>query len=299
MEETLTVKKEVWRGLVIPALALGTALGSAVAGSLLTGPGSGALTVSVEQTSALASGFLGSTGTLIPLGFAFAAGMVSAVNPCGFSMLPAYLGIYLGADSKGGDAGATRSALGRALLVGGAVTAGFVSLFAVAGVALGAGAHFLVTSFPWIGLGVGVALALAGAWLLSGRTLYSALGERLAAQVGDPGQRGIRGYFLFGLSYGTASLSCTLPIFLIVVGGSLAVADLLPAIGQFVLYGLGMGVVIIALTLSMALFKASFLKVLRRALPYIQTVSAVLLLAAGGYIVYYWLTQGGLLAAFA
>ena len=33
---------------------------------------------------------------LIPLGYAFGAGMVSTVNPCGFAMLPAYLGLYLG-----------------------------------------------------------------------------------------------------------------------------------------------------------------------------------------------------------
>ncbi len=29
---------------------------------------------------------------IIPLGYAFGAGMVSTVNPCGFAMLPAYLG---------------------------------------------------------------------------------------------------------------------------------------------------------------------------------------------------------------
>ena len=33
---------------------------------------------------------------IIPLGYAFGAGMVSTVNPCGFAMLPAYLGLYLG-----------------------------------------------------------------------------------------------------------------------------------------------------------------------------------------------------------
>src|SRR5437867_1141881 len=35
--------------------------------------------------------------TLIPLGWAFAAGMVASVNPCGFFMLPAYLSYQLGA----------------------------------------------------------------------------------------------------------------------------------------------------------------------------------------------------------
>ena len=30
---------------------------------------------------------------IIPLGYAFGAGMVSTGNPCGFAMLPAYLGV--------------------------------------------------------------------------------------------------------------------------------------------------------------------------------------------------------------
>jgi hypothetical protein len=36
---------------------------------------------------------------------------------------------------------------------------------------------------------------------------------------------------------------------------------------------------------------------IRRGLPYVQTVSAILLMLAGAYIVYYWLTLGGLLEA--
>ena len=32
---------------------------------------------------------------LIPLRYAFGAGTVSAVNPCGFAMLPTYLGLLL------------------------------------------------------------------------------------------------------------------------------------------------------------------------------------------------------------
>lgn len=33
----------------------------------------------------------------LPMGYAFGAGMVSTVNPCGFAMLPAYLSLYMGA----------------------------------------------------------------------------------------------------------------------------------------------------------------------------------------------------------
>jgi hypothetical protein len=56
-----------------------------------------------------------------------------------------------------------------------------------------------------------------------------------------------------------------------------------------------MGVVIIVLTLAIALFKGAMVGVLRRALPYVQPLSAGLMIIAGAYIVFYWLTIGGLL----
>ena len=142
---------------------------------------------------------------------------------------------------------------------------------------------------------MGALLVLAGAWSLSGGDLYSALGERIAAHTDDPRRLGVRSYFLFGISYATASLSCTLPIFLTVVGTSLAATTVLSSLSQFVLYALGMAIVIAALTLSIAVFKAAFVRQLQRLATVVGSLGGILLLLAGSYLVYYWLTQGGLL----
>jgi len=290
-----------FRSIVLPVGATLLVLAVAIIGSVITGTTTSVVTEEVEGASSSAGGILQDISLLLPLGFAFSAGMVSAVNPCGFTMLPAYLGLYLGTSD---DAAATSRAntaagqLRQALIVGLSVTAGFVLLFAVVGLSIGSGARFLVDYFPWIGLSIGVLLAIAGGWLIRGGTLYSALGERLAARIGDPKRSDVRGYFMFGLSYGTASLSCTLPIFIAVIGGSIAIADFLPSVWQFALYGLGMGSVILALTLSLAVFKTALLVWLRNAMAYLQPASAVSMLAAGGFIVYYWLTFGQLLDDF-
>ena len=290
-----------FRTIILPVGATLLVLAVAIIGGVITGTTASAVTLEVEGASSSAGGILSDISLLLPLGFAFSAGMVSAVNPCGFTMLPAYLGLYLGtsddaaAASKAGEAAGQ---LRQALIVGLSMTAGFILLFAVVGISIKSGARFLVDYFPWIGLSIGVLLTVAGGWLIRGGTLYSALGERLAARIGDPTRTDVRGYFLFGLSYGTASLSCTLPIFITVIGGSIAIADFLPSVWQFVLYGLGMGSVILVLTLSLAVFKAALLVWLRKAMAYIQPVSAVMMLAAGGFIVYYWLTFGQLLDDF-
>ena len=226
--------------------------------------------------------------------FAFAAGMASAVNPCGFAMLPAYLGLYLRANNEEAESPNIALLFGRAVLIGSVVTVGFIVLFGVAGTAIGLGASVLVDALPWTGLFVGILLVSAGAWIVAGGKLYSGLAARAASHIGEGNEVGVKGYFLFGLSYGVASLGCTLPIFLAVLGVNTAGVGLLESAGQFLLYALGMGSVIMALTLGMAFFKGAVVKGLRKALPYVQPIGAGLMIVAGVYIIFYWLTLGGL-----
>ncbi len=277
------------RSYLLPALATGAALAAAVVGAALTGEGSttGGLNGIIERLSGDSSSYL---GDIAPLGFSFAAGMVATVNPCGFAMLPAYLGLYLGS-SEGRREDPIRS-LSRALLVGAVVTSAFILLFGVAGIIIAKGTQAIVDIIPWLGLAIGVLIAIVGSWLLGGGKLYTSLPGRVAARMGNPGQVSVKGYFLFGLSYAVASLSCALPIFLVVVVSSQAVSGFWVAVGEFFLYGLGMGLVIMVLTIGMALFKGAVVSAFRKMLPYMQPVSAVVMILAGSYIVYYWLTIG-------
>lgn len=277
------------RRRAVALLAIVSVLTVAVAGAILTS-GAGWLNVVVDRVAGESGGFVGG---LLPLGFAFGAGMASAFNPCGFPLLPTYLGLFLAEGDPDAHPGVA-SRFARALAVGGTVTVGFVLLFTAAGVTIGVGARVLVDWLPWIALGLGVALVLAGGYLIAGGSIYSALPERLAARVGA-GDRGVRGYILFGLAYGLASLSCTLPIFLAVVGAAITTATAWASLGALMLYGLGMGTVIITLTIGAALFKAALAVRLRRIGRSVNTIASVALLAAGAYIVYYWLTFGGLL----
>ncbi len=297
MREMTSDNSGLARGVLVPALvAVGAIAVAVLAALLIRGDGEiDDVNLFVESLSGNSASFLSGLGVVAPLGFAFGAGVAAAFNPCGFAMLPAYMGLYLGVGSNEEKASFV-SQLGRALLVGVSVTAGFVLLFAIAGSIIGLGARSVVGSIlPWLGLGIGILLVLAGAWLLRGGELYTALAQQAANKLGNPGSANVRGYFLFGLSYGIASLSCTLPIFLAVIGSSFAASDILTSFSQFVLYALGMGVVILALTLSMALFKGAMLGGMRKVMPYVHPIGTWLMIIAGTYIVFYWLTLGGLL----
>ena len=286
------------RGTLLPVLVGSLAMAVAVIGAIVVGNDSGIDGVNslVESLSGNSSSFFGGLGILAPLGFAFAAGVAAAFNPCGFAMLPAYMGLYMGSNDEPDRQGRVFKNLGKALVVGGAVTGGFVVLFGFAGTLIAVGARSAVADIlPWVGLTIGVVLTITGTWLLGGGKLYTAIAQRAAGHLGDPSQTNVRGYFLFGLSYGTASLSCTLPIFLAVIGTTFAVSSIATSLGQFVLYAMGMGFVIMGLTIGMALFKGAMVGALRKALPYLQPVGTWMMILAGSYIVFYWLTIGELL----
>jgi len=271
------------------------ALAVAILAALLTEQASGGLTGGLESISSRSGTLLGGLGSTLPLGYAFAAGMVAAVNPCGLALLPAYLGLYLR------DTGTSQSRTGhgfvRAIKVSAAITVGFVLLFGVAGVVLSAATSVIVEYIPWLGLAVGVLLVVVGGRMLGGAGLHTTLGGSLADRVsGGTRVPGVRGFIAYGVAYGAASLSCTLPIFITVVASALTVTGFFSGVIQFILYSAGMGLVMTLLTLSTAFFKYAAIRKMSRLYPYIQTISAVLMLLAGTYIVYYWLTLGGLLA---
>ncbi len=286
----------IMRSIVLPVVVATIALVTAFVGAVIIGSDNGidGVNVFVERLSGDSSSWLGGLVGASAL-FALAAGMASAVNPCGFAMLPAYLGMYLGDKEDEQKAVQPVKHLARALLVGLTVTAGFVVLFGVVGAIIGLGANFIGDLLQWLGLVIGIGLAIVGAWMVGGGKLYTGSAAQAASHMGNPAQVSMKGYFIFGISYGTASLSCTLPIFLAVVGISVAGAKASSVLSDFLLFALGMGLVIIALTLGMAFFKSAMVGALRKALPYIQPVGAWLMVIAGMYIVFYWLTIGGLL----
>jgi len=165
-------------------------------------------------------------------------------------------------------------------------------LFGTVGLLITAGGRVVIDLFPYAGLGVGIAVALLGLFLLVSRRH---LGLTVLSRVSGPQTiRGPWSFFLFGIAYGLCSLSCTLPIFLVVVVNALTAKGLLPGVVQFVSFGVGMGTVLIGVALSVVFFKTAVAQASRAIMPYVERVGALALVATGSYLVYYWtLGTGG------
>jgi len=98
-------------------------------------------------------------------------------------------------------------------------------------------------------------------------------------------ERRLGSMLLFGIGYGAASLGCTLPLFLTLVGASLSGGG---KITTFLAYGAGMAVVLMALSVLVALAREGAARAVRPLLPYMNRLAGLLLLASGGYLFYYW-----------
>jgi cytochrome c-type biogenesis protein len=214
----------------------------------------------------------------VPVSVALAAGGLAVVNPCGFPLLPAFLSFYLGADERELPRAPTRVLQG--LLVGALVAAGFVGLFALVGLPVSFGVAAVARAVPWAGLATGALLALAGLITLVGRPV--ALPVHLHVPVVK--ERRLGAMLLFGFGYGAASLGCTLPLFLTLI----AAAGGPDKLSVFVAYAAGTAVVLMALAVLVALAREGIARALRPALPSLSRIAGLLLVIAGGYLVYYW-----------
>ena len=280
----------IWWGIS----AASAALLIAVSAALIVAP-DGHFAFGIESASSAATGLIQRPGATLPRIYALFAGMVAAFNPCGFALLPAYLGLYLQGGGRG-DRSLTAMVL-TPLQLSLAVTAAFVAAFGLVGLAVAAVGAAVSSLFPWIGLSVGVLLIVAGGASLSGWALNSG-GAAIASRLGIVASRAnLSGYFAYGIAYALASLGCTLPVFLTVVGSALLARGWVGEVGQFVLYGVGMAAVLAAITIAAAIFRTQLLVRLRGVSRIVEPLSAMLLLIVGAYLVYYWLTLGGLLLA--
>ena len=239
--------------------------------------------------------FVANLASLLPFGYAFGAGMVTAVSPCGIAMLPAYVSLHLGAEEKDFWAKSSLRRIARALAMGGVVTLGFVVLFGIMGVIVSLAGELLKPYISWAAVIIGIVLILLGIYVTAGGHIYTNLPARLASRLSQKGGVGIKGFLVFGIAYGIAALSCTIFLFMGVVSLAVASGNFATGLLQFVSYALGMGFIITIVTIVSALFKETINRWLHRLVPVVARLSGLLLIFAGGYILYFWFVVGKLL----
>jgi cytochrome c biogenesis protein CcdA len=214
------------------------------------------------------------------LGFALGAGLVAALNPCGFAFLPGYLALVV----AGGSAQTSRPAsVARAGAATVAMSAGFLTVFGVFGLLISPLIASVQKYLPFATVVIGVLLIALSVWLLAGRDITVIL-PKVSGAAPTAQLRSMYGY---GVGYAVASLSCTVAPFLAVISTTFKQGATLTGILAFIAYAAGMTITVGVAALAVALGGASVTGAIRRILPHIGRIAGVIVLLTGLYVTYY------------
>jgi cytochrome c biogenesis protein CcdA len=226
------------------------------------------------------------------VGLAFGAGLVAALNPCGFAMLPAYLALVVRGEGTG-----TLIALGRAVAATAAMTVGFVAVFGAFGLLTVSAASTVQRYLPYVTVLIGIILVALGIWLLLGRDLTAPTPNRVVQKAQWVPTARLGSMLGYGASYAVASLSCTIAPFLAVTGAGLRGDSAFGALSVYVAYAAGFTLVVGVLAVAAALSSAAVAGRMRRIMPYVNRISGALLVVVGLYVAYYGLYEVRLFTA--
>jgi len=213
--------------------------------------------------------------------YSFMLGMLAAVNPCGFVLLPAYLLYFLGID--GGPQHISRAPLQRALRVSASVSAGFLLVFLVVGTISRLFTQWIELRAKYAGFVIGLILIVLGIAML--------FGWKPSFTTSLPGAKrdhSTRAMFVFGIGYAIASIGCTIGLLTTAILGSIGTNGFVSGVISITMYGLGMSLLVTALTVTLAAAKTGVARVLKRSLRYIDKVAAVFISLTGIYLTWYW-----------
>jgi cytochrome c-type biogenesis protein len=220
-------------------------------------------------------------GGRTPFAYALITGIITAFNPCGFAMLPAYVSYFVGQNADGTDGLAKR--LTRAVATALLVTAGFMTVFGAIGLVATGFLTSITQIVPYVSMVVGVVLATLGVAMVRGFEPTLSFLKVSRARSGH----GYRSMYLYGLSYAVVSLSCGFLGFFSAVIASTREKSFASSMGVYVAFTAGMGMVLVVLSFAVALAQQAFIRGMRKVLPHINRVSGALLTASGLYVAYY------------
>jgi len=215
--------------------------------------------------------------------YSFILGVMAAVNPCGFVLLPTYLVYYLGTELNREGENKTTT-LRRGLSVGTAVSSGFIGLFLIVGIISRAFTTVIRDNAKYAALVIGIGLVAMGIAMLFGWKMPIAQPD-----VSVQRKRTTWNMFLFGIVYAIASIGCTIGLLISVILGSINRHGFVSGVISIVLYGLGMGLLVTSLTVALAFARVGLVSTIKKSFKWFDKISAAFVVLTGLYLTWYWL----------
>jgi cytochrome c-type biogenesis protein len=212
--------------------------------------------------------------------FSFMQGVMAFLAPCAVALLPGYIMAFISRNSQENPAMIVK--LGRGLKLAFLSIAGILSIYLIAGLLIVAASQLLKDYMMWITIGMGGGLILLGILMVMGKNVSFSLNVKQPTQKSETIEA-----FVFGIAYAIGALGCLFPLFLVVATQAMAAPSAWQGAGYLFAYFLGISLMMIGVILLSAFAKEFLMKYLRKILPYMETVTGWLLIAAGMYVIYY------------
>lgn len=214
------------------------------------------------------------------IGFSFLQGILAFLAPCAVALLPGYILAFI---SRNPNSGLQLSArLSQGLKLAALSILGILLIYSIAGAMITLAGQWLKDYMKWITIAMGAILILLGIIMILGKSISFSFNFQHSNQKSEAAEA-----FIFGVGYAIGALGCLFPLFLIVATQAMAAATVWEGSSYLLAYFAGISGMML-LTILLAIFAKDFLlKNLRKILPYMERITAVLLIIAGVYVIYY------------
>ena len=247
------------------------------------------LVFNILELSRLSTLNLVKVDSVLPLGFSFVSGMLATVNPCGFVMLPVYISMFLSSKERQVNQSNFVYKLLNIFKISISLGLGFLIIFGAVGLAVTGGLLFIQPILSWLSTLIGFFLVGLGIYTFSGKSLYLSFPQKLSYKINISQDSKFKNFFLYGLSYGIASISCTLPLFIALISNAINSGVLTNGIKQFISYSLGMTSVILVITLFASFIKNFSLLKKTSLTKFYQYPAGLIITLVGMYLIIYWI----------
>ena len=275
INKSLILRRVVWTLAIISVLVFLVILGSKIFYGYI-----------VPQSRTI-----GSLGTLAILGFAFIAGIAAFFSPCPFAVFPAYIAYFLQTEGDGHEeGGGQKNNLVHALKIGTIVSLGIFTFYLAIGIIMAIFGTALAFYTNWLKLAIIPLFFIAGAFLLTGKSLkIKALGDlsdSLARRA--KGGKHFINMYLYGVVYGIAAAACHLPILIVIALVPILAGNLFLGLTTFVVYALGASMMLISLTVLASKNKKLLIKNLGLYGNTVKKVAGVIFILTGIYLISFY-----------
>jgi cytochrome c biogenesis protein CcdA len=209
------------------------------------------------------------------LSLSFTAGLLAIMSPCAFPMLPSYLAYFLNTEG-------TQIKIKSAIIFGIVTITGFMSIFISIGLIPSYIVNSVSSNSEMLTILIGILLIILG--VLNGWTNIMSRIPYFSLTISD--NTGISSFFVYGLAYGLASLTCSLPIFLLLILQSTSSVGLIDIFLSYAAYGLGAATIIIPLSIAVVYSKVFLFRRFLSLMPYMKRISGGVLILSGFYMIW-------------